>query len=146
MTAEMLTALSAPRTATLRDVLERIDRSGLAVALLVDDDRRLVGLLTDGDVRRAILAGAALTDPAERYATREPHVVTAGSSRALVLDLMRALRIIAVPEVDAAGRVVGLHTLSDVVGARPLPNLAVVMAGGRGTRLGAITSTTAKPM
>lgn len=146
MTAEALAKVCAPHTASLRDVLERIDRAGLAVALLVDGDQRLVGLLTDGDVRRAVLSGAALTDAAVPFATREPHVVTAGSSRALVLDLMRALRIIAVPEVDGAGRVVGLHTLSDVVGAPPLPNPAVIMAGGRGTRLGALTRSTAKPM
>jgi dTDP-glucose pyrophosphorylase len=146
MTAEALEKVVVPRAATLRDVLERMDRAGLAVALLVDDDRRLVGLLTDGDVRRAVLAGAGLADPAEKYASHAPHVVPAGSSRALVLDLMRALRIIAVPEVDEARRVVGLHTLSDVVGARPLPNPAVIMAGGRGTRLGALTRATAKPM
>lgn len=146
MTGEVLAAISAPPDATLRDVLERIDRAGLAVAMLVDADRRLVGLLTDGDVRRAILSGAPLDAPAEKFATRQPHVVAAGSSRAHVLDLMRALRIVAVPEVDEHGRVLGLHTLSDVVGPRPRANPAVVMAGGRGTRLGPLTRTTAKPM
>jgi dTDP-glucose pyrophosphorylase len=146
MTADALAAVTAPRTATIRDVLERIDRSGHAVALLVDDGGRLVGLLTDGDVRRAVLSGAGLDEAAQPFSTATPHTVAAGSSRALVLDLMRALRITAVPEVDADGRLVGLHTLSDVVGARPLPNPAVIMAGGRGRRLGDLTRTTPKPM
>ena len=66
-----------------------------AVALLVDDDGRLVGLLTDGDVRRAILGGADLDDPALPFATDAPaDRADAGSARALVLDLMRALRIV----------------------------------------------------
>ena len=69
-----------------------------------------------------------------------------GSSRALVLDLMRALRISAVPEVDAESRIVRLHTLSDVVGTERLPNVAVVMAGGPGSRLGRLTKDTPKPL
>ncbi len=146
MTRQPLDAVTAPPSATLRDVLESIDRSGLAVALIVDVEGRLVGLLTDGDVRRAVLSGAELTAPALPFATTSPQTVAVGSGRALVLDLMRALRIVAVPEVDDHGRLVGLHTLSDVVGARPLPNPAVIMAGGRGTRLGPLTRATAKPM
>jgi NDP-sugar pyrophosphorylase family protein len=59
---------------------------------------------------------------------------------------MSALRISAVPEVDDLGRLVGLHTLSDVVGATPLPNAAVIMAGGRGSRLGDLTQDTPKPL
>lgn len=146
MVTPALASVTAPRAASLRDVLELIDRSGLAVALLVDDGGTLVGLLTDGDVRRAILRGVDLAEPALESATTSPHTVAAGSSRAHVLDLMKALRIVAVPEVDSSGRVVGLHTLSDVVGAKPLPNPVVIMAGGRGTRLRGLTRATAKPM
>ena len=116
------------------------------MCLLVDDDGRLAGLLTDGDLRRAVLKGSALDDPALDHATRSPHVVAAGSPRALVLDLMQALRISEVPEVAADRTLVGLHTLSDVVGSAPLPNAAVIMAGGRGTRLGDLTKDTPKPL
>jgi dTDP-glucose pyrophosphorylase len=146
MTRQALEAVQAARDASLRDVLAVIDRSGQAVALLVDPDGTLVGLLTDGDVRRALLGGAILDDAALPFATRSPQTVAAGSGRALVLDLMRALRITAVPEVDSEGRAVGLHTLSDVVGVAPLPNPAVIMAGGRGTRLGALTRDMPKPL
>ncbi len=146
MTRAALDRVTLSRSATLRDVLETVDRSGLAVALLVEQDGSLAGLLTDGDVRRAILKGADLDVSALQFATAHPHTVQAGSGRAHVLDLMRALRISAVPEVDSGGRVTGLHTLSDVVGVAPLRNPAVIMAGGRGTRLGELTRSTPKPL
>ncbi|GAB3875577.1 nucleotidyltransferase family protein [Terrabacter terrigena] len=146
MTARDLRAACAPTTATLRDALEVVDRSATLVCLLVDDDMRLAGLLTDGDLRRAVLKGDGLDAPALDHATRSPHFVAAGSPRALVLDLMQALRISAVPELDDDGTLVNLHTLSDVVGSAPLPNVAVVMAGGRGTRLGDLTKDTPKPL
>jgi dTDP-glucose pyrophosphorylase len=146
MTRHELGLVSVSPAATLRDVLEVIDSSALAVALVVAPDRHLVGLLTDGDVRRALLGGADLGDRAEPFATASPQTVSAGSGRAKVLDLMRALRIAAVPEVDDDGHLVGLHTLSDVIGVEPLPNPAVIMAGGRGTRLGGLTRDTPKPL
>ncbi len=146
MTARDLRATCAPTTATIRDALEVVDRTGSLACLLVTDDGRLAGLLTDGDLRRAFLKGSSLDDAAIDHATRSPHVVAAGSPRALVLDLMQALRISVVPELAADGTLVGLHTLSDVIGAAPLPNTAVIMAGGRGTRLGDLTRDTPKPL
>ena len=139
MTQRELVGATAPSTASLRDALLVIDRSGTRVCLLVDEAGRLAGLLTDGDLRRAILRGTSLDDRALDHATTSPHTVAAGSPRALVLDLLAALHISAVPEVDGEGTLVGLHTLSDVVGAKPLPNVAVIMAGGRGSRLGDLT-------
>ena len=62
MTARDLRAACAPTTATIRDALEVVDRSGNLVCLLVDADNRLAGLLTDGDLRRAFLKGTSLDD------------------------------------------------------------------------------------
>jgi dTDP-glucose pyrophosphorylase len=146
MTVRDLNAVKASTGASVREAVEVIDRSAMAVALLVDEDDILVGLLTDGDIRRALLGGATLADAALPYATKGFQRVEVGSSRALVLDLMRALRINAVPEVDEMGRLVGLHTLSDVIGKEPLPNPALLMAGGRGSRLGDLTRHTPKPL
>jgi dTDP-glucose pyrophosphorylase len=146
VTSRDLRATSAPTTATIREALQVIDRSATSVCLLVDTHGRLAGLLTDGDLRRAFLRGTSLEDPALDHATTEPKTVDAGTTRALVLDLMRALRISVVPEVDDAGVLVGLHTLSDVVGAAPRDNVAVIMAGGKGTRLGELTKHTPKPL
>jgi dTDP-glucose pyrophosphorylase/CBS domain-containing protein len=131
---------------SLLDALSVIDRGALSICCLVDADNRLRGVLTDGDVRRALIAGRPLSAPALDVATTKPHTVQAGTPRAHVLDLMTAWRVSAIPEVDASGRVDRVHSLSDVVGPAALPNTAVVMAGGKGTRLGELTRHVPKPL
>jgi dTDP-glucose pyrophosphorylase len=143
---DRLHALLLRPGATLREALHRIDAGAAECALQVDEEGRLLGVLTDGDVRRALLQEASLDDPADRFVTHEPISVGLGLDRAAVLDLMRARTIAHVPEVDADGRLTGLHLLRDVIGTPTLPNRAVVMAGGRGTRLGDLTREVPKPM
>lgn len=132
--------------ATVRNALETIDRGASAIALVTDETGKLLGVLTDGDVRRALLRGAELGDRVHEFANASPHVVSPAATRASVLDLMRTLRISEVPVVDDSGKLVGLHTLTDMVGRKPLSNIAVIMAGGRGTRLGELTKDTPKPL
>jgi dTDP-glucose pyrophosphorylase len=131
---------------TLLQAIEVIDRGAMSICCLVDADNRLQGVITDGDIRRALIAGRPLTAPALDDATTSPHTVAAGTPRAHVLDLMNAWRVSAIPEVDADGLVLGVHALADVVGAPALPNTAVVMAGGKGTRLGDLTRHVPKPL
>ncbi|WP_425956288.1 nucleotidyltransferase family protein [Xylanimonas sp. McL0601] len=133
-------------SASLRDVMTLIDRSGLEIAVLVDDEQRLVGVVTDGDLRRALLKGVQLDDPAVDLATRTPTTVPEGTNRAHALDVMRATRLEQIPVIDGERRVVGLHTLAEIVGSAVRDNVAVVMAGGRGVRLGELTQHTPKPL
>jgi len=135
-----------PVNARIREALELLDRSGVGVALVVDDDDVLLGLLTDGDLRRALLGGASLESPVDTFVVRSFVRVSPAEPRANVLDRMRALRISEIPIVDVDGRIAGLHLLHDIVSDHAIPSWAVVMAGGRGTRLGAITQSIPKPM
>jgi dTDP-glucose pyrophosphorylase len=132
--------------ASIRDALTAIDDGAAGICLVVDADGGLVGVVTDGDIRRALLRGAGLESPIDPLVTTSPYLVDAATSRAHVLDLMRAVKVNEVPVVDSAGRLTGLHTLSAIVGRETLPNVAVVMAGGRGTRLGELTRDRPKPL
>ncbi|MGM7672125.1 sugar phosphate nucleotidyltransferase [Microbacterium sp. A93] len=139
-------AFCAPADATILEALAVIDQSRGELCCLVDGEARLVAVFTDGDARRALLGGAALTDGARAHGSSKPRVVPPGTDRAHVLDLMKSLRLSSIPEVSDDRRIVAIHTLSDIVGAPRLLNRAVIMAGGRGTRLGALTKDTPKPL
>src|SRR5438874_1892126 len=122
-----------PEGATLRDALEVMTRNGRQVALVVDPDRRLLGLMTDGDVRKALLRGVALGSKVQEVMNRTPVVAPAGASRGEALALMRSRSIRHIPIVDARRTVVDLLRLEDLLAPLPpLQSRAVIMAGGEG--------------
>ena len=106
-----LDAYLVVESATVRDAMAAVDRGAARIALAVDPEGRLTGVVTDGDLRRALLGGTGLQDPVAPVLTRRYLAVTSGDGRAAALELMRARRIDAVPVVDADGRPVGLHLL-----------------------------------
>ena len=132
--------------ATLREAITAIQAGSAAICLLLDSDRRLVATLSDGDIRRAFVAGATLESPARQWAKIDPATVPAGTDRSAVLDLMQALTLPQIPEVDVEGRVIRLHLLKEIVGGPRRSNCAVILAGGRGTRLRSVTGDLPKPM
>jgi GTP:adenosylcobinamide-phosphate guanylyltransferase len=131
---------------SLFEALEVLQKGGAGIALVQSAEGRLLGILTDGDIRRALLEHASLSDPVAPFVSQEMTTVSPQAPRAEVLDLMQALKIHQVPVVDEAGYVKGLHLLHEILGAVDRPHWAVIMAGGRGMRLGDLTSNTPKPM
>lgn len=134
------------RSGTIRDAMRALDLGAGGVALAVDPDGRLAGLATDGDIRRALLRGATLESPLEVAINEDFLALGPGQSRVDALDLMRAHQIDAIPVVDEAGRPIALHLLHAFLEPASRENWAVVMAGGRGTRLKPLTDAVPKPM
>jgi len=146
MTPTPVSQLCLPPTGTIRNTLEVIEKGAEGICLLVDEEQRLLGTVTDGDIRRALLKGATLGDCVEPFAKRSFTSVPPNASRAEVIDLMQARQLSQIPIVDDKGRLKGLHLLHEILGAHPKSNWAVIMAGGKGTRLGELTKQTPKPM
>jgi len=143
---QSLPSLCVAPSVSLRHALEVMNAGGVAIALVIDAEDVLLGTLTDGDVRRALVAGAHLEGVIEGMYRRDFIAVGPGAERAAVLELMQARGISHVPVVDAGGHLRGLHLLRELVGAAERPNASVIMAGGRGTRLRPYTLSTPKPM
>ena len=130
----------------LADAVAKINASGLQVALVLAPDNSLLGILTDGNIRRAILADKSLRVPVSEVMNTQPTAVPAFTPSDEMLALMRRMTIHHLPLVDDAGRVVGLATLDDLIGVAEHPNWVVLMAGGLGTRLQPLTDEYPKPL
>jgi len=106
LTRDFEKVLVSPDT-TLREVLEVVDRSGLGVALVVNQQRQLLGLATDGDLRRAILNSNGLETPVSQIMNVEPLTAPAGTSTEAVFEMMDYV-IRHVPVVDSTKKVCDL--------------------------------------
>jgi dTDP-glucose pyrophosphorylase len=130
----------------LRDALEKIDKAGTRMVLVVDETRRLLGSLSDGDIRRGLLRGLTLSDPVASAMHVGPTTADAGEGRHAILARMRKLGVYQMPVIDRDGVVVGLETVDDLLTTPARNNPVVIMAGGRGIRLAELTQETPKPM
>lgn len=135
------------QAATVAEAIANLNASGLQIAMVVDEEGQLLGTITDGDIRRALLRGITLTAPVDEVLHADPLVVPAELDADGVAQMMRANRLRQLPIVDAARKLVGLH-LYDEMSEQPQarPNTMVVMAGGRGVRLRPHTENCPKPM
>lgn len=130
----------------IREAIKVIDEGALQIALVVDNDRRLLGTITDGDVRRGILSGVDLEGLAVSIMNTNPTVAHVQESREEALKLLQQKSLHQVPIVDHEGRLVGLEVIEDLMRPQIRDNLVVIMAGGLGSRLGPLTKDCPKLM
>jgi len=137
--------LISPDTTIMR-AIKIIDQGSLQIALVVDASNKLVGTVSDGDIRRAILKGILFDRPVSEIMFSEPTVASCHESREAILAIMKAKKLRQIPLVDLTGSVVGLDSWDDLLSIQERNNIVVLMAGGLGTRLGELTKDCPKPL
>jgi dTDP-glucose pyrophosphorylase len=132
----------------LSEALPRMDKAGMQVLLVTDRDRRLVGIITDGDIRRALLRGVNMDVSLTEIMGKNPKTVKTGTDLGVVRKLMLDHDIRHIPLLDDQQRVVDLLLCRDVFGnsKEKRTEKVIIMAGGTGARLDPFTKILPKPM
>lgn len=135
-----------PPDATMQDAVRNLNEVAIRIVLVLDESGRLLGTISDGDIRRGLLRGLKLDDPVADILHRNALVAPANMGREMILRLMLANKIQQIPVVDEDNHVVDLHLWDELESPPPRTNTLVVMAGGKGTRMRPHTENCPKPM
>jgi dTDP-glucose pyrophosphorylase len=140
-----ITSIALPPGSSIREAIQVIDRGEMQIAL-VTDEGRLLGAVTDGDIRRGFLQGRGLEDPIDGLYQKEPVTAHVNQLKEDILQLALSRGVKQIPIIDDEGVLVGIEYINDYLLVTEKPNTVLLMAGGLGTRLRPLTDKTPKPM
>lgn len=133
-------------TLTMEDAINVLTKESLRIVIVADVDRRILGIVTDGDIRRALVRGCNIKSPVSEFMHKNPLVASSEDSRESIVSMMKEKDVLVVPVVNEQSQVIGVETLSQLLDARKYDNPVFLMAGGFGKRLSPLTDDTPKPL
>ncbi|MBF0407520.1 MAG: nucleotidyltransferase family protein [Candidatus Riflebacteria bacterium] len=131
---------------SILETMRVIDDCLLQIALIVDPQDRLLGVINDGDIRRAIVRGVPLSQPVKDVMIKKFTFARPEDSNETILHLMHSKQLRQIPIIDSDGRLIDLKMLDFMLQVPPKENWVVLMAGGLGYRLNSLTKNCPKPL
>lgn len=131
---------------TVQDSVQALEANNVKIVLVVDDNNKLVGTVTDGDVRRAVLSGKQFSENVQNIMARAPITIVEGAPKEELITKMVESRIRQIIIVNNSHEPVDIKSIEEIDAASKKENWVVLMAGGLGSRLGHLTENTPKPM
>lgn len=133
------------QNASIKQALKVIDKGAIKVAVVLSDDGLLLGMLSDGDIRRALLKGMSLGDSIAGIINRDPVVANINDTKERILELANEKKLHQIP-IISNGKLIGIQDIREFLAPKNKPNKVILMVGGLGTRLRPLTNDVPKPM
>ena len=133
------------QNASIKEALEVIDKGAIKVAVVLSDDGLLLGMLNDGDIRRALLKGMSLGDSIAGIINKHPVVANINDTNERILELANEKKLHQIP-IISNGKLIGIQDIREFLAPKNKPNKVILMVGGLGTRLRPLTNDVPKPM
>jgi dTDP-glucose pyrophosphorylase/CBS domain-containing protein len=131
---------------SVKEAMRVIDEGQIGIAMVVNEDMELLGVVTDSDIRKSILRGVSMEEKIGTIMNRKPVVTSQDSPEGFVFNLMRRSHKAQIPIVDEDFHLRGIATLSSYLSQQTRTNPAVILAGGLGMRLRPLTLEKPKPL
>lgn len=142
---ERIRRITLNQQQSVTDALKLLEQGALRVVLVTDPDENLLGTVTDGDIRRAILKNMPLDTPISQVMNSSPITVQVGTSHKVIKQIMEQADLLQIPVLQGK-KLVDLMLFRDLFQQPVRHNAVVLMAGGFGKRLGRLTQSCPKPM
>ena len=133
-------------TNTIQEALQTIDTEAIRIAVVINKEKKVIGTLSDGDIRRGLLKGKNISDTIEDVYFRTPTLCNINEPIDKIIQLAISKKIYQVPIIDDNGYLVRIEDLGNMLSIANRPNEVILMAGGLGTRLRPLTTNTPKPL
>ena len=134
------------QTDTIKTAIQVLNQEALRIVMVVDEKERLIGTVTDGDIRRGLIKSLPMDASVTEIMFGEPTVASVTDSKESILSKMKNLNLLQIPVIDNDNKIVGLEVLHDLIETNKYDNPVVLMAGGFGKRLQPLTKHTPKPL
>lgn len=134
------------QNSTIQEALRVIGKERVRLGIVVDKNDKLLGVISDSDIRKALINGKSVDESIEKIYAKNPLTIKENISENELLELSAKTDIYDFPVVDKKGKVISIKSIASLLGRKSISNSVVLMAGGLGTRLAPLTKDTPKPM
>jgi dTDP-glucose pyrophosphorylase len=131
---------------TLEDAIKALHSGGARIVLVVDENTKLLGTVTDGDIRRSLIKHTSMERPIEKVMNSSPLTALLSDNQEAIIFKMKSMDLLHMPLVDDRGTLAGLETLQHLIKNKKYNNPVFLMAGGFGKRLHPLTEKIPKPL
>jgi len=130
----------------MKAAINLLEEEALRIIMVADNNDILLGTVTDGDIRRALIKHQSMDTHVEEIMYKNPTTAYSEDSQEKSLSTMTEKNLLQLPVIDEQGKIVGLRTIKNALDVKKYDNLVFLMAGGFGKRLLPLTNETPKPL